>query len=300
MNKFLLISAFAFAGVFSFSVFHRQEMRVRSAALIAAQQSLGFKTQLQQVQARVAGLRAEVREKKSRLADALPQSGLSPELVRLLEGKELRTPTAALAELRQQLGLGWDSSPDYVLVNKRVLNRLDYSRLNSGKRPTDTACQLLGLSSTEQSALTAALQRAHNDWQAPAVERAEPHGDIVAQYTVRAPDAEAEMSLSNRLAADFVGAVGAERAELLMPAAWYEFRNGLGSTEAETLIVRRTDNNGESDLVWQTNRGNNSSKGSVRYAYYPSSWFLTAFPGGWKTLAEREGFELPAKFSSPP
>jgi hypothetical protein len=300
MNKFLLILGFTCAGAFGFSVCHRRAMRSYSVALVTAQQSVGTKAQLEQAISRLAGLRAEVQEKKNRLTDTLSQSGPSPELVRLLEGKQLRAPAAALAELRQQLGLGWDSSPDYVLVNKCVLNRLDYSRLDSGKRPSDTACQMLALSPTEQSALTAALQRARNDWQAPAIERTEPHGDIVAQYALRAPDADAEQSLSNRLAAGIVGAVGAERAELLLPAAWRDFRNALGSTEAETLIVRRTDENGEPDLVWETNRGNNTTKGPVRYAYYPSSWFLTAFPGGWKTLAEREGFELPAKFRSPP
>lgn len=300
MNKFLLILGFACAGAFGFSLFHRQAVRTDSVGLLTERQRVGLKAQLEQASTRVAGLRAEVQEKKSRLADGLPQSGPSPELVRLLDGKQLRAPTAALAELRQLLGIGWDSSPDYVLVNKSVLSQLNYSRLDSGKRPTDTASQLLDLSSTEQAALTAALQSARNDWQAPTVERTEPHGDIVAQYALHTPDADAEMSLSNRLAADIVGAVGAERAEFLLPAAWREFRNGLGSTEAETLIVRRTADNGESDLVWETSRGNNTSKGPVRYAYYPSSWFLTAFPGGWKTLAEREGFELPSKFRSSP
>jgi hypothetical protein len=301
MNKFLLILGFACACVLGFSVFHRQATRAHVLALVTTQQQLGIAGQLEQSSKRLDGFRAEVQEKKRRLAEALAQSGPSPELIRLLEGKQVRTPTAALAELRQQLGIGWESSPDYVLVNKSVLSRLDYSRLDSGKRPTDTASQLLGLSPTEQAALTAALQRARDGWQAPAVERTEPHGDIVAQYAVHAPDADAEMSLSNRLATDIVGAVGGERAELLLPSAWSEFRNGLGSTEAETLIVRRTADNGEADLVWETTRGNsNTSKGAVRYAYYPSRWFLTAFPGGWKTLAEREGFELPAKFRSPP
>lgn len=300
MNKLLLILGFACAGAFGFSLFHRQAMRTDSVGLVKGQQSVGLKAQLEQASTRLSGLRAEVQEKKSRLADTLPQSGPSPELVRLLEGKQLRAPTAALAELRQQLGIGWNSSPDYVLVNKSVLSRLDFSRLDSGKHPTDTARQLLGLSAPEQEALSATLLRARDDWQAPAVERTEPHGDIVAQYAVRAPDADAEMSLSNRLAADIVGAVGAERADLLLPAAWREFRYALGSTEAETLIVRRTADDGESDLIWETNRGSHSSKGPVRYAYYPSSWFLTAFPGGWKTLAEREGFDLPAKFRSSP
>src|SRR5262249_3197349 len=161
-----------------------------------------------------------VQEKKRRLADALPQSGPSPELVRFLEGKQLRPPTATLAELRQKLGIGWGSSPDYVLVNKCVLSQLDFSRLDFGKRPTDTACQLLGLSPAEQTALTAALERARNDWQAPAVERTEPHGDIVAQYAVHPPDSNTEMNLSNRLAAAIVGAVGAERADILLPATW--------------------------------------------------------------------------------
>jgi len=43
-------------------------------------------------------------------------------------------------------------------------------------------------------------------------------------------------------------------------------------------------------------RGNDVSTSPVRYANYPSSWFLAMFPGGWQTLADREGFTLPPPF----
>ena len=38
----------------------------------------------------------------------------------------------------------------------------------------------------------------------------------------------------------------------------------------------------------------------VRYGRYPSGWFLTLFPEGWKALAEQEGFELPPNCQRPP
>ena len=94
--------------------------------------------------------------------------------------------------------------------------------------------------------------------------------------------------------------LGAKRTDLLLPHAWREFRSGLGPTETETLTVRRATQDGEPDLVWEMKRNGSTwtTVDPVRYAHYPSSWFLSLFPGGWKTLADREGFALPARFEN--
>jgi hypothetical protein len=197
--------------------------------------------------------------------------------------------------LRQHLGIGWDCSSDYVLVSKRVLKQLDYERLDSGERATDTACDLLALSPAEQSAIRTMLNSARQG-QWLHVERAEPAGDIVAQYTARAPDPSFEQGQSNLFVTQLTALLGPERAGLLVPGAWREFKSELAPRKAETLTIRRTSVDGEPDLVWEMQYGDQVATSPVRYAHYPSRWFLKVFPGGWQTLADREGFELPQKW----
>ena len=62
------------------------------------------------------------------------------------------------------------------------------------------------------------------------------------------------------------------------------------------MTIRRSVTDGEPDLVCEMNRGGRVDSMAVRYAHYPSGWFLKVFPGGWETLARREGFELPRSF----
>ena len=101
-------------------------------------------------------------------------------------------------------------------------------------------------------------------------------------------------------AADVAAAVGQERADMLLPDAWRELRSGLAPAKPETMTIRRAMVDGEPDLICEMKRGDilSDSTSPVRYAHYPSAWFLTLFPGGWKALAEREGFELPQSFQT--
>jgi hypothetical protein len=250
---------------------------------------------LAEAQATVAELRSKVLEKKHQLQEINRHIDLAPELVTLLNDFKGSAP-CAWAELREQLGLGWEASADYVLVSKRVLKELDYPMFLSALRASDTTCDVLGISSDEQSALKALLKSSREAWQGLAVERTEPNGDVVAQYTVHPPDATAEQSLSNNFAVGLVAALGPERADLALPLAWRELRFDLGPTETETMTVLRAVIDGEPDLLCEMKQANNSHSDPVRYGCYPSSWFLATFPGGWKTLADRDGFELPPHF----
>jgi hypothetical protein len=239
---------------------------------------------------------AEVLDKRNRLLQARRHPALSPDLLLLLQKDSFTGHSAAWAELRQQLGLGWETSPDYVLVRKQVVKQLNSPRLFSSSRFTDVTCGLLALSSTEQSAIEAILAGFIKE-PSLVVQRAEPRGDVVAQYTMPAVDPSYEQSLSNRFAAEITSVVGSDRADFLFPRAWWEL--DLARPEAVTMTIRKTLVDGQPDLFYETS--DTGGIQPVRYGSYPGfSWFLTLFPEGWKSLAEQEGFELPPNCQRPP
>ena len=297
MNKFLLASSVILLSVIGVSALRRDTQSTRSAALKEESQWRSGKNALADSQAATEALRAEVLDKRNRLQEAMNHPAISPELLRLLEG-DTRNP-AAWAELRRQLGVGWDASPDYVLVNKAALKDLQYDRLVYLTGASDITSDLLGLSPAEQSSVASVVQRVRK---APwgQVQRGEPRGDIVAQYTVSPPDTGAEQSISNNFNIDIAAAMGQERADLFLPDAWRELSANLAPSQAQAITIRRTVTDGDPDLVCEISQGGKVSSSPVRYAtypMYPAGWFLTMFPGGWQDLAKRENFELPAKFN---
>jgi hypothetical protein len=255
------------------------------------------------IQETLMALRAKVSNQKKRLHVARQHADISPALLQLLEQDFSKGDAAAWAELMQQLGVGWDSSPDYVLVSKRVVKQLQFNRLDAADRPSDLACDVFALSPGEQSAIRSALEQARQTtwW---TVVRTEPSGDIAAQYTVRPPSPLVQASVSNQFATSLTSAVGTERAALLLPGvpgAWSELKSHLWPAQTQKMTVRQIVSNGEPDLIYEMAEGGNVVfTEPVRYAHSPSSWFLTLFPRGWQTLAQREHFELPPSFAGKP
>jgi hypothetical protein len=139
MNKLLLVFLAACAGALVFGSLRRDAAQTRAATALKSQEWQSGTNQLAATQKLIAGLRGEVLDERQRLRVATRHRGISPELLLLLEGDSSKGHSAAWAELRQQLGIGWDSSPDYVLVSKHVLKQLDYPQLLSGLRASDTA-----------------------------------------------------------------------------------------------------------------------------------------------------------------
>lgn len=300
MNKFLFASLAVVFGVVSFSALRRDTRSVRFATLKEVSQWRAETNALAANEAATGVLRAEVLNKKNRLKETGSHPEISAELLALLGGDTSKGHLAAWAELRRQLGVGWDASPDYVLVSKAALKDLQYDRLVYEERPSDITSDLLGLSSAERAAMASAIQRVREAaW--GEVQRSEPSGDIVAQYTVRPPDPGAMQNTSNRFVADIAAAVGLERADLFLPEAWRELSANMAPRETQTMTIRRSVTDGEPDLVCEISQGGKVSVSPVRYAtipMYPSGWFIKMFPGLWQDLAKRENFELPAKFHS--
>ena len=260
MTKPIFLFLSLCVGSIGFSALHRATKQIRTAARIRHEQWQAASNGLAATRAAMLAAQAEVLDKRNRLLQARRHPALSPELLLLLEKDGLTEHSAAWAELRQQLGIGWDTSPNYVLVRKRVLKQLNYPRLfGDNSRASDVTSGLLGLSPAEQSAIEAVLRGIRGE-RILTVQRAEPRGDVVAQYTMPAVDLSSEQTLSNRFAAEITSVVGPERADFLLPDAWWELRSDLAPPVANTMIIRKTLVDGEPDLICEM------SDGGVPYA----------------------------------
>lgn len=304
MRKLLLALISICVGVAGFREMRWKSERSLQVASAEARQWEVATNQLAEEQAQTAALRQKVQEKRNQLGPVEVLPAISPEMLKLLEGQSSGFSAAAWAQLRQQLGIDWNSSPDYVLVSKEAARRVDYDRLRgvqqTNREASEIACDVLALSPDEQVALRTFLQRFSEHSRQPLqVERAEPGGDIVAQYKVAGPDPGVMQSFCSNFTAEIVGMVGQQRADLLLPEAWRQVQSDLSyvrAGETQTMTIRQTVVDDGPDLICEMKNGGSSFSIPVRYANYPSGWFLTMFPGGWKTLADREGFELPPHF----
>jgi len=216
-------------------------------------------------------------------------------MLEILEGKRSSGHGRAWAELRQQLGIGWNSSLDYVLVNKRVIGEVWFNKLEKEK-VSDHAAKLLSFSTDEQAAVNAAVAAVRQgNWLN--VTSAPPSGEIVAQYGIVLPDPAMVATLNDAFTSDVTAAIGSERADLFLKDGWLELRASLAPVETETMEIRQITVNGQPDLVCEETDGVRTSTMPVRYAHYPRFPVLKMFPGtGWEGLAKEWNFNLPASF----
>jgi hypothetical protein len=219
-------------------------------------------------------------------------------MLEILEGGKGAFSSKGWAELRQQLGIGWDSSPEYVLVNKQAIKEVWYNKLLYGGTLSDDSVSLLSLSPEEQTAVKAALTQAR-EGQWLNVKSASPGGDIVAQLTIPPPDPEFEEAQSNAFSAAINLAIGSERAKLFLADAWLEFLSDVAPSETEMMTIRQTEVDGQPDLVCEIMKGSSVSTSPVRRGMYPDFPVFKLFPGGWQTMAQAMNFNLPPRFMPP-
>jgi hypothetical protein len=319
MSKILLLFLAVCAGTVGFRAFHRAAAHTRASAAAMESERRLRTNRLATAQAAAVAERREVARRQDLLRQAVRRPDLSPELVTFLvggaqpaaaprprglqeallaEAEAQRLKSQLSAELRQALGIGWDSSPDYLLIRKDALKQLDFQRLDAMAGLAPATCDLLALSPDEQAALQSALDRAKEAVWAR-VQRTEPSGDVVAQYTFPALDSAFAQSLSNSFSADVDSAIAPERTDLFLHGGWNELKWDLNAPgETQTLTIRKTVVDGEPDLVCDVNTGGNVQSSPVRYARYPFGPDILLFfqPLGWDTLAQQAGFTLPPRF----
>lgn len=298
MTKLLLTFLAACLGSTGFILLRQPAEEARAATAQIEQQLQSGRRDLSTNQDAISSLTEEVHAKQRRLHELSRHPNISHELLSLLEGNTTNAHAAAWAELRQELGIGWNSSPDYVLVNKQALKDVWYSKLYGDNALSDDSVALLGLTSAEQAALKTALDRARQG-QWLNVQSTPPAGDVVAQLTITPPDPSWIQTQSNNFAADVTAAIGSERAGLFLPDAWYNFTSTLApSSQPETLTIRQVTVDGQPDLVCEETHDGTTGTMPVRYAHYPYFPVMKLFPGGWQNMAQSLGFTLPPSFMS--
>jgi len=296
MKKLLLVISILGGGAVSFAALHRTANRAQAMGQ-AYETELGAHTnRMTELEQTNALLRAEIVNYQAQWRRATAGPSGSPEPSVGTEDLGFEADAATRTEWRQHYDIGWDSSADYVLVSKRVLKGLPLQPFDFNGRLTGTVREVLAVSAEEQAQLNTTRQWVRAEVLA-SVERTEPVGDIVAQYSFRA-DAALEQSISNHFSASLTSALGPQRAELFLDQAWRDLRGKLPATREDivTLTIRRSGSVEEPTLSCELKQGGTSHSAPVHYGHYPSPWFGLLFPGGWRELAQREGFELPRDF----
>ena len=297
MNKLMLLILAIGTGSTGYAFWHGAEQQSRANILQLDRQCQAATNDLARTQDTLATLQAEVQDKKDRL-HALNQHGnISPEMMAILDGASDLKSLKGWADLRQELAIGWDASPEYVLVNKQALKDVWFNKISRGGTLSGDSVQLLNLTPEEQAAVKAVLDQVRTgEWLN--VKNTTPGGDsnIAAQLTLTPPDPEFQAGKSNAFTAGITAAIGPERAGLFLADAWREFSSDLSPQQTEVMTLRWVQTDGQPDLICEETRGQNVSTMPVRYAHYPAFPLLKLFPGGWQAVAQSMNFELPPNF----
>jgi hypothetical protein len=251
-------------------------------------------------------LQRELKAKKASLKQASTPAAVSPHFLDLLQARTIRKwPKPVLAELREHLGISWESSAKYVLVSKESYRLIRLNGIDSEGKLNPNVCAVLAITPTESAGLEATIQRIEAEYTASLktnVLRIEPAGDILAQYTIPANHKLAQR-LEKEYSESMEAAIGAERAALLGDYSdqyWFYERGTLGQKDF-TFTIRRDRSNSQRLLLYQY-EGPPDAQGSGGVSVIVSvaddfpELLRPFFPGGWREVAEREGFELPKEF----
>ena len=320
MKKILLAIFILAVGI---TLFCAARQATAAASENLAAQTSAWQTQTQQLVA----LRLEQQRVLERVTDTkqLLKSQPSPPTLaqlteKILSGASLKNLSATESEqLLAELGFNWNSSGEFLIVSKKSLVGISFDGMN-GVKLTAAAIGTLAISPAEQGAVEAMTQQLcaeRTAWVKEHIQRTEPSGDVLAEYTL-----PANVELSQSQLAVFTNgvltALGSERGQWLQDhsSRWME-DTGLhtgydfSKVPAELLPLLSVDEHQNQPTTltlkryqagkdWHLNftlqqAGNNMTTSVNPWQPFPEA-FQSIFPGGWRELAEREGFELPKEF----
>jgi hypothetical protein len=305
MKKLLLPLIILAAGAAASGRFTQLASEARASTHRREAECSAVSAGLAQLSAEKAALQNEIKAGQERLSrssspDVLGSGLLDP----LAAGQSNHWPDAALPELRRRLGIAWDNSPDYVLVSKAALKGIPMNGVGNRGVLTPTVCDVLAITPEERASLEALMQRSeatYFGWVQANVQRFEPSGDIVAKYVI-----PANPGLAQRLMMEggvgVLGAVGAERTELCRNFATdWVLKHGFLGLSSVSLTVQRLPQGGQPRLQAKCDTTGHGTTGwaDLTPASFPEL-FRAVVPGGWRELAQRDNFELPADFQDAP
>jgi hypothetical protein len=241
---------------------------------------------------------------------------------KILSGVSLQNLSAAESkQLLAELDFNWHTTGDFIIVSKPSLAGILFNGLK-GTKLTEAARAVLAVTPDEQMAIEAITQQlgdTRTAWDKEHVQRTEPNGDMVAQYTLPA-DAEFSQSQVSVFTNGILSVLGDQRAQWLQDhsVGWMqdsglltgpdiskippEFQSMMPISDHQNQSTSLTLNRYQSGDEWNVNAtlkqaGNNMTYGISPWQPFPAA-FSPLFPGGWKELAQREGFQLPKTFEN--
>jgi len=322
MKRALIAILILATGTTVFCVLRSTTMNARQAL---ATQRTAWQTQTQQ-RARIHYEQQQLTEKVAEARRLLAVQPAVPALTQLeekiLSGASLNNLSAAESEqLLAELGLNWNTTGDYIIVSKKSLAGISFDGMK-GVALTPAAIAALAIMPAEQAAIetmTRQLGDARAAWAREHVQRTEPSGDILAQYSLPA-DTELSQSQQAVFTNGIFNVLGDQRGQWLQDHSlrWMqdvglvtgldyskvapEFFPGMSAADHQAQPTTLTLKSYQAGDEWGINcileqMGGSMTCGVSPWQPFPEA-FQSLFPGGWKELAEREGFKLPKEFNS--
>ena len=310
----LVFGITVFSALYQATAASRQNLATQNAAWLQHTQQL-VRLQTEQLQ-----LTEHLREIREQLAALPPPSPRRQLATKVLSGA-YRTglSVAEREQLRAELGFSWDTTGDYLIISKSSLAGINFDGIE-GNKLTRAALGTLAITPAEQSdieALTGQLESARTAWVKEHVQRTEPSGNVVAEYTLPVDSEFAQTQLTTFTNGVF-SALGSERAAQLVDHSvqWVVDTGMSPSMDLSKVppqylaMLKPEDFQGKPTVLtleryqsgdeWHLNYTVKQTGGSMTTSVGPWQPFPEAFrvlfPGGWQELAEREHFELPKEF----
>jgi hypothetical protein len=258
-----------------------------------------------------------VKETRQSLAEQPASPPLDALKKKVLSGASWRSfSPAERAQLLAELGFNWNTTGDYLLISKKSLDAIGYSAMH-GSQLTPAAIGALALSDDEQSAIntmTSQLMDARLAWAREHLQRTEPSGDILAQYTL-----PVDTELSQAQYATFTNSIsstlGGQRGQWLLNQSqqWLQDNGMSPGFDLSSLPVDYSPNINIADVqstkpTVMTLKADgqevelNLQLAGASMSCTISPWqpvppaFSMLFPGGWQQIAQLDGFQLPKSF----
>lgn len=303
MKKILLALVILGAGALAFARFNVVANRSRTSAAQSRAECARLASEANELTTAASDLRTNLAARKTQLAEAsLPAPSAAATAGARPSAPAKTSRRATPADLRQRFGIAWNNSAEYILLSKAALNKTYLNGVDTNGVFTPTACAVLGLTPEERAPIEAAFQRVEADyaaWAQTAIQRVEPAGDVLADYRLPANPTLAHQ-IENEGMALLLGTIGAERGKLVheYAASWITRHGNLGENGVRITVRRHTD--GTQPPLWMqiAIQNGNTDSGGLAPANFPQQ-LRSLFPGGWRDVAQREGFTLPKDFDQP-